>query len=222
MQASDHPRNSSDAPAEQLSMRNPNARAHTHTHKHTPKGQTTLALFSLSSSRGSWSENDTLGQERRKRHQNSTTTPRQTLFALSSSLPSASPRSKGPSASALQDISLTLNFSRSWLPTLALRATRKLRAHIPGGTDLALACAHLRHSLPYITTHLEKGTAPAPSKARAVCVACLKPLGNTSDTVQSAGLGLWLTHQEQRQQHQHAPELARCCWRPAHGGSRPS
>ena len=38
---------------------------------------------SPSSSRGPWSENDTLGQERRKRHQNSTTTPRQTLFVKS-------------------------------------------------------------------------------------------------------------------------------------------
>ena len=187
---------------DQLSMRNPNARALTHTWTVHQKDKPLYALFSLSSSRGSWSENDTLGQERRKRHQNSTrhaTPKRQTLVALASSLSSASPPSKVPSASALQDISLTLNFSRSRLPTLALRATRKLRAHIPGGTDLALACAHLRHSMPYITSHLGKGTAPAPSKARAVCVACLKLLGNTSDTVQSAGLRLWLTRQEQRQ-----------------------
>ena len=61
-------------------------------------------------------------------HQNSTTMPQQTLFALTSSLSSAS-----------QDISLTLNFSGSQLPTLALRATSKLRAQIPGGADLALA-----------------------------------------------------------------------------------
>ena len=88
-------------------------RTRTHTHTHTPKGQTALALLSLSTSRDPWSENDTLGQERRKRHQNSTrnaTPKRQTLFALTSSWSSASPRSKRPSASALQDIRLTLNF----------------------------------------------------------------------------------------------------------------
>ena len=132
-------------------------------------------------------------------HQNSTTTPQQTLFALLSSLPSASPLSKVPSASALQDISLNRISSGSQLPASALRATSKLRAQIPGGTDLALAFADLRHSMPYTTTHLGKGTAPAPSKARAVCAARLKLLGNTSNTVQSAGLRLWLTRQEQRQ-----------------------
>ena len=82
--------------------------------EHTPKGQANLALSSSSRGcRGPWSENDTLGQERRKRHQNSTrnaTPKRQTLFALTSSWSSASPRPKVPSASALQDIRLTLNF----------------------------------------------------------------------------------------------------------------
>ena len=76
----------------------------------------------------------------------------------------------------------------------------------------SLWLAHLRHSMPYITSHLGNGTAPAPSKARAVCVARLKLLGNTSNTVQSASLRLWQTHQD----------LARCCWKPAHGGNRPS
>ena len=154
-------------------------------------------------------------------HQNSTTTPQQTLFALSSSLPSASPPSKVPSASALQDISLNRISCGSQLPALALRATSKLRAQIPGGTDLALACASSA-SMPYITSHLGNCTAPAPRKARAVCVVRLTLLGKTSNTVPSSGLRLWQTHQEQRQKHQHAPDLARCCWRPAHGGNGPS
>ena len=164
-------------------------RAHTHTHTHTPKGH--LALFSLSrGSKGPWSETG-----RSEGNAIRTAQPRQTLFAFSSSLPSAS---KVPSASALQDISLNRISSGSQLPASALRATSKLRAQIPGGTDLALACASSA-SMPYTTTHLGKGTAPAPSKARAVCAACLKLLGNTSNTVQSAGLRLWPTRQEQRQ-----------------------
>ena len=81
-------------------------------------------------------------------HQNSTTTPQQTLFAFSSSLPLAS---KVPSASALQDISLNRISFRSRLPALALRAS-KLCAHIPGGTGLALACGssplHAVHHIP--------------------------------------------------------------------------
>ena len=75
-----------------------------------------------------------------------------TLFALSSSLPSTSPPSKVPSASALQDISLNRISSGSQLPASALRATSKLRTQIPGGTDLALACAssalHAIHHIP--------------------------------------------------------------------------
>ena len=66
--------------------------------------------------------------------------------------------------------------------------------------------------MPYITSYLGNGTAQAPKKTRAVCVARLKLLGNTSNTVQSAGLRLW-----QQQQ-----ELARRCWKPGHGGNRPS
>ena len=122
------PRNSSDAAAEQREMR---ARTHTHTHTHTPKGH--LALFSLSRGSKGWSETG-----RSEGNAIRTAQPRQTLFAFSSSLPSAS---KVPSASALQDISLNRISSGSQLPASALRATSKLRAQIPGGTDLALACA---------------------------------------------------------------------------------
>ena len=180
-----------------------NASAHTHTHTHTER--TSRIVFAVTRFQRA------LFTGAKEMHQNSTTTRQQTLFAFSSSLPSAS-----------QDISLTLNISRSELPTLALRATRKLRAHVLGGTDLALAFADLRHSMPYITSHLGNCTAPAPRKARAVCVVRLTLLGKTSNTVPSGGLRLWQTHQEQRQKHQHAPDLARCCWRPAHGGNGPS
>ena len=175
------------------------ARAHTHTHTHTPKGH--LALFSLS--RGS---KGPCSQERRKCHQNSTTTPQQTLFALSSSLTSASPPSKVPSASALQDISFPQNFlsvsasrlspaceqvvcpySRRNRPRSGLRifatpcrtshptlekARPPLQAKPAPSALLAssLWYADLRHSMPHIKSHLGEGTAPAPSKARAVCV----------------------------------------------------
>ena len=137
---------------------------------------------------------DTLGQERRKRHQNSTrnaTSKRQTLFALSSSLSSASPRSKVLSASALQDICLTQNF-------LSVSASRfdcspacneQVACPKNGGTDLALACGS--SALHAIYNHIEHPTlerATALSQARSVCVARLKLLGNTSNTVQSAGL----------------------------------
>ena len=111
----------------------------TRTHTHTPKGQTALALLSLSTSRDPWSENDTLGQERRKRHQNSTrnaTPKRQTLFALTSSWSSASPRSKRPSASALHDISLTLNF-------LSVSGSRLSRA-----CNEQVACPYSRRNRP--------------------------------------------------------------------------
>ena len=73
----------------------------------------------------------------------------------------------------------------------------------------------LRRSMPYITSHLGNCTAPAPRKARAVCVVRLTLLGKTSNTVPSGGLRLWQTRQ-------HAPDLAQCCWRPAHGGNGPS
>ena len=192
-----------------------NASARTHTHTHTPKGH--VALLTLSSSQGSrglsWSENDTLGQERRKRHQNSTRN-------------ATSPRCKVPSASALQDIidisltqnSLSVSASRlspacdeqvvcpySWRnrPRCGLRifgtpcrtshptsetARPPLQAKLAPSALLASSLWHadLRHSMPHITSHLGKGTARAPSKARAVCVARLRLLGNTSNTVQSA------------------------------------
>ena len=63
----------------------------------------------------------------------------------------------------------------------------------------SLWLADLRRSMPNITSHLGNCTGPAPSKARAVCVARLKLRGNTSNSVQGAGLRLWLTHQEERQ-----------------------
>ena len=78
------------------------ARTHTHTHTHTPKGQTTVALLLLSrGAKGPWSETG-----RREGNAIRTAQPRQTLVALTSSSSSASPPSKVPSASALQDISL--------------------------------------------------------------------------------------------------------------------
>ena len=78
-------------------------------------------------------------------HQNSTTTPQQTLFAFSSSLPLAS---KVPSASALQDISLNRISFRSRLPASALRATSKLRAQVPE-EPTSLWLEDLRRSMPY-------------------------------------------------------------------------
>ena len=92
------PGNSSDAPAEQLSMPNPNTRQ---------KDKQTSPYLRLHEVAEAPAQNmNTLGQERRKRRQNNATPKRQTLFALTSSLSSASPRP----ASALQDIRLTLNF----------------------------------------------------------------------------------------------------------------
>ena len=192
------------------------ARAHTH----TPKGH--LALFSLSrGSKGPWSETG-----RSEGNAIRTAQPRQTLFAFSSSLPSASPPPKVPSASALQDISdisltqnvLSVSASHlspacdekvvcpySWRnrPRCGLRifgtpcrtshptsetARPPLQAKPAPSVLLASSLWHadLRPSMPYITSHLGEGTARAPSKARAVCVARLRLLGNTSNTVQSA------------------------------------
>ena len=137
---------------------------------------------------------NTLGQERRKRHKErhaETTNPFRldvfTVFGLTT----ASLSSSGHKLNT--EFPLGLGFP----PQPCVQRASCVPKFPEEPTSLWLA--DLRHSMPYTTTHLGKGTAPAPSKARAVCVACLKLLGNTSDTVQSAGLRLWLTRQEQRQ-----------------------
>ena len=188
------PRNSSDAPAVQLSMRNPNARAHTH----TPKGQTTVALLSLSTSRDPWSENDTLGQEKEtpsNQHNHDGTNPFCLVvfivFGLTTVQSAISLSSSGHKLNT--EFLLSLGF-----PPQPCGRRASCVPKVPE-EPTSLWLAHLRPPMPYTTTHLGKGTAPAPSKAHAVCVARLKLRGNTSNSVQSPGLRLWQTHQEQRQ-----------------------
>ena len=124
------PPNSSDAPAEQVSMRNPNTR------RKDKQTSPYLRLHEVAETPG---QKMTLWQERRTCHQNSTknaTPKRQTLFALTSSLSWASPRPKVPSASALQDISLMQNF-------LWVSASR-----LSPACDEKVACPYSRRNRP--------------------------------------------------------------------------
>ena len=192
------PRNSPDAPAEQLSMRNLNTRR---------KDKQTSSSRGC---RGPCSENEhtragakeTPSEQHKERHAETTNPFRLDLFTVFGLTTAQSAISLSSSGHTLNtEFSLGLGFP----PWPCVRPASSVPIFPEEPTSRWLA--HLRHSMPYITSHLGNCTAPAPSKARAVCVARLKLLGNTSNTVQSAGPRLWPTRQEQR---------------PAHGDNGPS
>ena len=180
------PRNSPDAPVEQLSMRNLNTRR---------KDKQTSSSRDC---RGPCSENEhtragakeTPSEQHKERHAETTNPFRLYVFTVFG-LTTASLSSSGHELNT--EFPLGLGFP----PWPCVRRESCVPIFPQEPTSLWLA--HLRHSMPYITSHLENGTAPAPSKARAVCVARLKLRGNTSNSVQGAGLRLWQTHQDERQ-----------------------
>ena len=180
------PRNSPDAPVEQLSMRNLNTRR---------KDKQTSSSRDC---RGPCSENEhtragakeTPSEQHKERHAETTNPFRLDVFTVLG-LTTASLSSSGHTLNT--EFPLGLGFP----PWPCVRPASSVPIFPEEPTSRWLA--DLRRSMPYITSHLGNCTAPAPSKARAVCAARLRLLGKPSNTVQSTGLRLWQRHPEQRQ-----------------------
>ena len=174
-------------------------RTHTHAHTHTHRKDKPLSpcfcCHEVPKAPGQKRAGvkETPSEQHKARHAETTNPCRLDVFLVFGLTTIQSAISLSSSGHKLNTVPLGLGFP----PWPCVRPASSVPRFPEEPTSLWLE--DLRRSMPYITSHLGNCTAPAPSKARAVCVAGLKLRGNTSNSVQSAGLRFWQPHQEQRQ-----------------------